>query len=262
MGTINIESRIRNVRIGGKTQAVNLYSERELKKFSPAILGLGDIREESKRVKVIAAIFDLEGFTDFCGQPDAGLCVPGFLREFLGWLIEAIVSEFTVEKYEVGTKLYSSLPFFAKFMGDGVLFLWDTENMNDVGICNILVALAKIHNAYSEVFLPKARRHLSLVPERLRCGMARGSVYSIGERGDYVGTCINLASRLQKLSKLGFCCSQKGINTGKGMLKGNVENLVTKRTPIRGVGSDERIIVRKWEYEKLSREDKGIFKEV
>ena len=38
-------------------------------------------------------------------------------------------------------------------------------------------------------------------PPVLRCGLARGTVFSVGNRSDFVGSCINMAARLQGQSQ-------------------------------------------------------------
>ena len=105
MGNINIKSERKEIQEEGKTKVVDLYSKAELKKFSPAVLGLGDIGRKSRRIDVIAAVFDLAGFTDFCSQVDPHLSMPIFLKEFLDWLFEEVKSQIEQKKLTKG--LYS-----------------------------------------------------------------------------------------------------------------------------------------------------------
>jgi class 3 adenylate cyclase len=262
MGKINIKSESKKVKRKGRTLVADLYRRAELKKFNPVVLKLGDIGARSKQVDVIAAAFDLSGFTKFCSQVDPHLSMPRFFKEFLSWLFESIKSEFEQERFREGVLLYSELPIFAKFTGDGVLFLWDVENMDMVEICNIVAILRVICYQYGSVFVPKIKKHLSQVPRSLRCGMARGLVCSVGNGEDYVGPCINVASRLQKLSNLGFCCSKRGLDLDEGMNKVTAEKYMVKSVSIRGLGEDELVIVRKAEFERLSKRDKAVFKDV
>lgn len=260
MGTINIETVRQEVKVEGKTGFRDLYPEAELERFSPAVLGLGDVGARSRQIGVIAAVFDLSGFTNFCSQVDPHLSLPRFLKEFLNWLFESIKSQFEEKRFSQGILLYANLPFFAKFMGDGVLFLWDAENMTMKKICNVMVSLSNICDQYRSVFLPKIRKHLSDVPKSVRCGVARGQVCSVGNGEDYVGPCINIASRLQKLSNLGFCFSYRGIDLEEGMLKETAKAYIVKRASIRGVGRDELVVVEEYEFGKLSKKDKAVFK--
>jgi class 3 adenylate cyclase len=262
MGKINIKYETKEVNVKGRTMLADLYRRAELKKFSPAVLHLGDIGARSTQVDVVAAVFDLSGFTQFCSQVDPHLSMPRFLKEFLNWLFESIKSEFEQRRFRQGILLYSELPIFAKFTGDGVLFLWDVENMNMIEICNIVGILRTICYQYSSFFVPEIRRHLSQVPKSMRCGVARGLVCSVGNGEDYVGPCINIASRLQKLSNIGFCCSNRGIDIEEGMRTEMSERYTIKSVSIRGVGRDELVIVRKAEFERLPKRDKAIFKDV
>lgn len=262
MGTINIKSERKKVHKKGRIRVLDLHRRAELKKFSPAVLRLGDIGARSRQIDVIAAVFDLSGFTNFCGQVDPHLSMPRFLKEFLSWLFESIKSEFENERFREGILLYSDLPFFAKFMGDGVLFLWNAEDMDMVMICNILIIVRNITSRYGSVFIPEIKKHLSHVPKSLRCGVARGLACSVGNGEDYVGPCINIASRLQKLSELGFCCSKRGIDLEDGMPKEIGERFMVKSVPIRGIGEGELVIVRKADFERLRKRDKAVFKDV
>lgn len=262
MGTINIKSERKEVKVTGKIEVYTLYRRSKLKKFSPVVLGLGDIGAKSKQIDVIAAVFDLSGFTNFCSQVDPYLSMPRFLNEFLNWIFGEIKSRLELKRFRQGIRLYSELPFFSKFMGDGVLFLWNTENMDMHMICNVMVMLRYICTKYSSVFIPGVKKHLSHVPKSLRCGTARGLVCSVGNGEDYVGPCINIASRLQKLSNLGFCFSKRGIDFEEGMVNATAQNYMVKSVSIRGIGRDELVVVRKPDFEKLSKRDKAIFKDV
>lgn len=262
MGTIKTKTERKEVKVNGKTGVYDFYQEDELKKFNTAVLGLGNVGVKSRQIGVLAAVFDLAGFTNFCSQVDPHLSMPRFLKEFLDWLFESIKSEFEFKRFSEGVVLYANLPIFAKFMGDGVLFLWDVENMQMNLICNVVVSLSNICGQYSSAFAPKIKKHLSDVPKSLRCGVARGQVCSVGNGEDYVGPCINIASRLQKLSNLGFCFSKRGIDFEEGMLKAAAETYIVKRVSIRGVGRDELVVVEKGVFEKLSKRDKTLFKDV
>jgi len=262
MGTIDIEYKIKKIRVKGKTEFCLLYKKNALKKFSPVVLGLGDIGKEWTQIDVIAAVFDLAGFTSFSSQVDPHLSLPRFVKEFLNWLFKEVKSQLEVNKYKDGIGLYSELPIFAKFMGDGVLFLWDASHMDIILICNVAIALRDVANRYNSDFVPKMKGRLSRYPKSLKCGVALGRVCSVGDGEDYVGPCINIASRLQKLSNLGFCLSQRGIDLKKGMLRDVAKRYMVKSVAIRGIGEDELVIVHKSDFAKLSPRDKALFKAV
>ena len=152
---------------------------------------------------------------------------------------------------------------FAKFMGDGILFLWDTsiEGVDATDIRNIVVNLNNVRRKYRSEFLSDIREHLAKPPSALRCGVARGQVISVGDGEDFVGSCINLGARLQKLSNLTFAVSKRGFEKPEKRI-GNVwDRLVVKKVQVRGVGDDELVYVLKDEWEKLDAEQKKLFKE-
>lgn len=262
MGTIDIKSERKEVQGEKGPRVVDIYSNAELKKFNPIVLGLGDIGRMAKRIDVIAGAFDLGGFTDFCCQVDPHLSMPIFLKEFLDWLFEEVKSQIEQKKFKEGTAYYAVLPFFAKFTGDGVLFLWNTEDMSMVMICNAVIELRNICKKYMSSFKPAMKRHLSHIPKSLRCGVACGTVCSVGNGEDYVGPCINIASRLQKLSNLAICISKRGIDFETGMAKDVAQQYMVKSVSIRGIGDEELVIVEKKEFEKLSEEEKALFSDV
>src|SRR5207248_701927 len=79
-------------------------------------------------------------------------------------------------------------------------------------IRNIVFNLHIICEKYKAQFIPKVNRLVSKPPPSLRCGIARGQIISVGDGNDFVGSCINVASRLQKLSNLTFAISKRGFD--------------------------------------------------
>ena len=246
---------------GVKEKVRYFLEDAAFKAFNPQILGLGDITKASTRTEALAASFDLAGFTKFCGQVDPHLSVPEYLSSFLEWLFREIRQESVSRAFPTGKGLWSGLPFLAKFTGDGVLFIWDTEIMGPDGIGNVILLLDNICGSYRENFHPKVRRRVSDAPPLLRCGAARGAVYSVGDGEDYVGPCINIACRLQKMSSLTFCFSRRGLDIDRCMTDKTAATYTLKKTSIRGIGDDELIYADKAEFEALSVEDKKAFKE-
>ncbi len=240
--------------------------------FDARQLGLGDIGAPSRPTDVLAVIFDLEGFTHFARQIDPQLTVPAFLNSFLQWLFATIRGQL-VQK-ESSATLWAELPFFAKFMGDGVLFLWRIDLDRIVGIegrgpagnlqaavqefiCNIIASLWEVCQAYP-AFLETEGRHFTDPPRRLRCGVARGIVIPVGDGADHVGPCINIASRLQKLGGLSFAFSARGIDEA-GFNPSYRARFIKRRTEIRGIGGSELVHVLRHELEALSPEDAALF---
>lgn len=241
----------------------NALSKSDFAKFNASILGLGNLTKDAKIINALAAVFDLEGFTIFCSQIDPQLVIPEYLNGFLPWLFKEVAARYTRETREDQQLLWGSLPFFAKFMGDGVLFLWNTDLSHDLtGIGNDVICVHDVANKYKTDFLPTVSRAHSNVPRRLRVGLARGQVFSVGDGNDFVGPCINMASRLQKLGALPFAFSRRGFDPEKCFGEAIRKKLVTLTTQVRGVGEDERIVVFKEDYDSLTPREKKLFKMV
>lgn len=223
-------------------------AESALERFSPQLLGLGDIGQESTPTSVVCAIIDLEGFTRFCSQMDPSLCIPAFLSDYLGWFYKSIKDLSVHEKTANGSKMYLRLPFYTKFLGDGLLILWDADNMSEAALDNVIIIMESICRGYSSDLLPILENKFSYVPRRLRCGIARGIVYSVGNGEDYVGPCINLAARLQKHDGHTFAFCSRGFP----LKTKEIEGIYTRiKTAIRGIGEEEIVYVRKSERPNL-----------
>jgi len=238
---------------------LNSLAKEDFEDFNLGILGLGDLAKKGRYVQALAAVFDLKGFTPFFNQPDPHLVVPDYLREFLTWIFDEIRGKFKEGETNDRVTIWGSLPFFAKFMGDGILFLWDTQYSGGMtGIGNIIFYLRKICANYSESFFPNVSKKYSKTPDTLRVGIARGQIISVGNGEDFVGPCINIASRLQKLSLLPFAVSARGCAIDKCFPK-KQNKLVIKKTDIRGIGPEELVIVFKEDFEKLPPDEKAKF---
>lgn len=259
MATFKIEaSGFTSIIDEGKT--IKIIKKTLFDSFNPDILGLGNIETKSQHKNALSAIFDLQGFTNLCKQIDPHLAVPEFLSEFLKWIFSEIRNQIIAKKYELGYKTYSDLPFLSKYLGDGILFLWDTENMSDTQIQNVVVSLSMVCRKYQNIFLPSISKKIVTPPTKLRCGIARGIIYSVGNGNDFVGPCINMSARLQKLSSLSFCFSRRGIDPEK-MADSFKKNIIVKKVDIRGIGEDELVCFSKIEYDNLSNSEKEKFKD-
>jgi hypothetical protein len=240
---------------------VLVLKESAFAKFDPRILGLGDIKQSSAGVEAICAVFDLSGFTQFCRQVDPHHAVPLFMSAFLEWLFNFIKTQTVAGKFEDGVGLYSRLPFFAKFMGDGVLFLWDSAGMEDWAAVNIPIMGRNTCLAYQSEFYPMVKRRVSDAPGRLRVGIARGRVFSVGGGTDFVGPSINIASRLQKIgSTISFSFAKRGFNTEDFMADRKV-NYVLRAVSIRGIGDNELVYVEQRELDQLPEDEQSLFRE-
>jgi len=243
-----------------RTRGIKLVDNEMLSRFNPSILGLGDISLPAKEVEAIAAVFDLAGFTKFCNQVDPHLAVPKYLSNFLDWLFDKVKAGITEGDYGERKALWAELPFLVKFLGDGALFLWNTRGMTENLICKIVTTLYEVCNAYRHQFYPKISMSVDKPPSVLRCGIARGRVFSVGNGKDYIGHCINTASRLQNLSLLTFCFPHRGFNVQEYMPEGYRRNFVQKRVTVRGIGESELIWLVKQEFDKLPEKSKELFR--
>jgi len=260
MPKITLESEIKIVKIDGKEEEpIVLLDNKKFNTFNPKVLGLGNIRLPSTRTEALAAVFDLSKFTHFCSLVDPHLSVPEYLSRFLNWLFNDIKKQFVEKSYKEGKRLWAELPFLAKFLGDGVLFLWGSKKMDGVEICNVVGGLHDICLNYAQNFYPRIKKVVAEPPNILRCGIARGSVFSVGNGEDYVGPCINIASRLQKLSLLTFCVSRRGFDFKKHN-KSLAQQYVVKAVSLRGIGEDELVWVRKREFDDLPEKERELFR--
>jgi len=249
------------IKIKNENKTIKIIKKAAFDNFNEDILGLGKLTTKSITIQALSVIFDLEGFTDFCKQIDPQLGVPEYLNKFLQWTFNEIKSVLTNETYDEGYKTWADLPFFSKFLGDGILFLWNTENMSDINIRNVVVAMGEICENYILDFLPSIKKDIISPPTKLRCGIARGAIYSVGNGSDYIGPCINMSARLQKLNSLSFSFSRRGIDPTKfsDQVK---DTFVTKKVNIRGIGNQELVCILKEEFNNLQAPQKKEFFEI
>ncbi len=233
-----------------------------LKEFNPSILGLGNVNSPSQEIEAITAVFDLSGFTKFCNQADAYLAIPKFLNDFLGWFFSKIRIGLTNDNYESHRLLWTELPILVKFLGDGVLLLWNARGMTEGLICKTVTTLYDICYAYRHEFYPKISMAVNKPPSVLRCGVARGKVFSVGNGKDYVGHCINNASRLSQMVPLSFCFPHRGFQVQEYMPDEYYRIFVPKYVSIRGVGENELVWLVKAEFDSLPERSKGLFRDM
>lgn len=260
MGTLILKyKRVSVTEEYGEPSSLNTLTPKQFNQFNTVLLGLGEIKKQASVTNALAAVFDLEGFTDFCSQIDPQLVVPEFLSDFLVWLFKSISAKFTEKETGEIVRIWGSLPFFGKFTGDGVLFLWDTDlSGGRTGIGHIARKLKEVCDEYSSDLQPQLAENLAKTPKRLRVGIARGQVLSVGDGNDFVGPCINMAVRLQKLGSLSFAVSRRGFDP-KICFTTFEKHLVLKKLQIRGVGEDEPVLLLKEEFAALSDEEKARF---
>jgi len=239
-----------------------LIKNEKWNEFNSFILGIGDISTKSISKNVICAFFDLEGFTKFCNQIDSELVIPVFLKEYLDWFFIQIQKETKSEEFDEGIYTWHNLPIFIKFMGDGLMILWDVSDLKIKGQGNIVISSLYITQNYLKDFFPKIKKRVVDPPSKLRCGITKGKVYSVGDENDYVGPCINFASRLQKLPGITFAFSNRGIYLEEAFGEKWKEKFIVKTIGVRGIGENELIYILKNEYDIMSKDDKKCYRDV
>jgi len=239
---------------------IRLLNNEIFRKFNPSLLDLGDISTPCQEKEAIAAVFDLSGFTAFCNQVDAYLGIPKFLNNFLDWFFTSIRQGLTENDNGIHLSFWAELPILVKFLGDGLLLIWNARRMTEGNICRLAATLYHICYAYKHDFYPQISMSVNKPPSILRCGVARGKVFSVGNDKDYVGHCINNASRLSHLSPLTFCFPHRGFQVREHMPVEYTQLFVPKYISIQGVGDNELVWVVKEEFDRLPERNRAQFR--
>ena len=239
---------------------IRLLNNEIVRKFNPSMLDLGDINTPCQEREAIAAVFDLTGFTAFCNQVDAYLAIPKFLNSFLDWFFSSIRQGLTEEDDGIRVSYWAEFPILVKFLGDGLLLIWNARRMTESNICRLAATLYSVSYAYRHVFYPQMSMAVNKPPSVLRCGVARGKVFSVGNGKDYVGHCINNASRLSHLLPLTFCFPHRGFQVQEYMPAEYAQLFVPKYISIQGVGDNELVWVAKEEFDRLPERSRVQFR--
>jgi hypothetical protein len=213
----------------------------------------------------VAMIFDLGGFSKFFNQPDVHTYIPRYLNHVRKCVEIALLGGkafWLTEETQTVAPLYPR-PVHRKFLGDGYLYIWmSLKGSNEftapfvANLCNNLWNLQKhffrVNRACSDD-VPVFE-----LPNTIRFGLARGTVFELSMEKttsrEYIGVCINLASRLQKYCPgLNFLASAR-LEIPETMLSkhGYIRTVATK---IKGFPR-EILIVDKDEFEDLPEETK------
>ncbi len=120
-----------------------------------------------------------------------------------------------------------------------------------------LHGFAPSRNQHVTPFFGYHQSHYAHLPQKLRCGLSFGEVsayspnsHDYGLPEDFVGTCINLASRLQKINgKISYCAEAQSNRKIEGM-----ERISLK---IRGFKKPVNVYVRSTEFDDLIPEQQA-----
>ncbi len=155
----------------------------------------------------LALIFDLAEFTKFLNIADAHIFAPRFLNR----VIDAVHTEFFGGEaywlpHQQVCEPLAVEPIHEKFLGDGALYIWrlpaDEQAAHDL-IADLSVRMWNLQHAFDRI-LDGCAEDIPVreLPPAIRFGIARGNVYELTAGGEadpeFMGPCINLASRLQK----------------------------------------------------------------
>jgi class 3 adenylate cyclase len=183
----------------------------------------GTIRFEPRAIHMksaIVMIYDIGGFSAFANHPDVqgrNAYVPAFLNRVSEAL--SIVFSGKEEYWLDSPDDFAPIrqPVHEKFLGDGALYVWTSspdagpaETEFALVLCNRLWNLKDKFARIAEI--TRADVPVADLPQCIRFGITRGTVYELTDaatkRREYIGTCINLASRLQNYCPgLGFLAS-------------------------------------------------------
>jgi len=141
-------------------ESFNTLKKETFERFTHDLLGLGDVARDAEPIDAVCAVFDLAGFTQFSAQVDPHLALPEFMNSFLEWLFIAIRQSALRATRVEDVALFMPLPFYAKFMGDGVMFLWDTKRMKVSDINNVPPTLRDVCVRYAQELLPVVGRRV------------------------------------------------------------------------------------------------------
>lgn len=246
----------------GQQSKTKLLDTEIVNQFEPSLLDLGDFKAPCEEMEAVVAVFDLTGFTKFCNQVDAYLGIPRFLNDFLEWFFRSIREGLTEEEYGSRCKIWAEFPVLVKFMGDGLMLIWESQRMTEGQICRLAATFYDICYAYRHDFYPRISMAVNKPPRVLRCGVARGKVFNIGDGRDYVGHCINNASRLCHIRPLTFCFPHRGFQVREHMPVEYYRLFSPKYVSVRGVGENELVWVVKREYEMMADKERNMFRDM
>jgi len=219
--------------------------------------------EHDDLVRIIAVVFDLEGFTDFFDKAgtNKNIIVASYINGFLDWLNFRLDAE----------KDRLPKPRLSKFLGDGILYIFEAQRRDGrkrtiqqiaLDLMNFCWNLTRGRDRYEVDFLREfvsriGRKWDCEFPKHLRASLATGHAVKYVKRGgsvEYVSECINIASRLSKLhNELYFVAHSDLVFGGETRTAQYIE----KRTRIRGISKLISVFLDKDDFEGI--QDKSIF---
>lgn len=208
-------------------------------------------------VRIVVAVFDLKGFTNFCDRAPGNkhMVVSAYMNGFLDWLNHRLNN-------------FPSRPGYWKFLGDGVLLVWEAERdqinsgTTSYALMNACWNMVSGKTSYCKTFLPEfikqvGKRWSCDYPPHLLVSLSVGHAMKYGSDQyscEYIAECINIASRLIKFnSGLHFTAHSDLIIGPEPKRDGYLE----KSIEIRGI--NRRVAIYVDEDEFIGLEDKTKF---
>ena len=165
----------------------------------------------------MALVYDLAGFTAFANRPDASPWISEFINH-VSRAMQTIIyggNAYWLDEPET----YEPLPKPAhqKFLGDGALYVWTGTAREPIPADfarTLCTRTRDLRNNFVDVVRAvREKVQIPGVPKEVRFGLALGDVYELSRtdarQREFVGICINLASRLQKYCKgIGFAAAR------------------------------------------------------
>jgi len=221
--------------------------------------------ERDNLVRVIVAVLDLEGFTNFFNKasPNQSIIVASYVNAFLSWLNHRLDLR--------GKRI--PRPRLSKFLGDGVLYVWETEEGKTeqiaLDLINFYWDMTRGGNRYELDFLPQFIRQLGRrweceYPKHLKASITTGFAVKYTRRNhppEYVAECINIATRLCGVHPELYFTAHSDllldaeITTTFKYIEKQIERGIVK-------GIDKRIAVFIDEDDFATLTDKSIFKDI
>lgn len=153
----------------------SIYANREFSTESEILTEFG------KPCEVVALVIDIRGFSVFCEKPEIeSPYTCGLMSAFYQMVTQA---------------LHRYPPEMTKFMGDGVLAIWETEASDRAIIVKeALIAAISLRKKWATI--RKSPRFIHGAPRDVGAGICFGLASLLEIGNDYIGRPINIASRL------------------------------------------------------------------
>jgi class 3 adenylate cyclase len=191
------------------------------------------------KVSAIILIYDIRGFTAASKK-----LATGDLGKFATAAHRAILELFAPQP-----------PTFVKNLGDGHLLIWETDEQPDPKLVEFIVATANRSRAVFPAFVAGHLQEPGNTGQKLPTQVGIGVVVGeVSKSDDYYGTAVNLAARLQNMSRPeGLAMDQKTFT-----MAGKREELIKRgfrkaRVGLKGLGTTTVWVDRPFSWARLGR---------